>query len=283
MTDGKPRLTFLERVLEKFRGVFFDNPDDAQEMQPTASTKQWRRVDWETEDRQKSTPSNANEYVTQKFSESNTNGSNGAEAYPFGYGSPEGPANNPVEVWKRFEPVEFDDRMKEIGNQMQKTLEKRLLEVGEEMERRMGRRMLEVEEDVDRRVSRRIVESEESMDKRLSKKITELETEVSALFDKKIQKANEEIESRVKRRRQSPLSRRVAIPTRVQPNPNAYLPSVSKQPAAAESLAKVMHQLELLNRLKNQSLITPEAYDKEKGRINALLSQLEDASSAVSQ
>lgn len=286
MTDAnnKPKLTFLERILEKFRGVFFDNPEEA-ENQNTSSSKQWRRVDWQTDEPAATTPSSPssasmNQYGSRPYAENVSNQPSGASAYPFGYASPDGSGNNPVEVWKRFEPVEFDDRMKEIGNQMQKTLEKRLLEVGEEMERRMGRRMLEVEEDVDRRVSRRIVDSEESMDKRLSKKISELENEVSALFDKKIQKANEDIEARVKRRKQSPLSRRVVIAHNPQTssrisgsNGKNMLPAVYES-HASESLSKIMHQLELLNRLKIQSMITPEAYEKEKARIDAMLEQL---------
>jgi len=197
----------LEKLVSSVKGVFVEEKSSP-EIRPS---KDWKKVDWDFTQEEKAASSSA---AAQRKEGQGTpevvpivSGGNEkdfdfitpetAASYPAEErGSPDsaqGSSTKSVEVWKRFEPVEFEDRMTEIGKEVEKSLEKKLLEVGEEIEGRVGKKLAEVEEEVDRRVSRRLLETEEEVERKLSRKLGEIEDNV----DRRMKKRMEELEDDV--------------------------------------------------------------------------------------
>lgn len=203
----------LGKLVSGVKGIFVE----AKSKPDIRPSKEWKKVDWDFEPQESpesaeagngekpseapavetitSEPKDASgkelDFITPGTASKYSAEEKGESRY---YSAPE-TSTKSVEVWKRFEPVEFEDRMAEIGKEVEKSLEKKLLEVGEEIESRVGKKLAEVEEEVDRRVSRRLLETEEEVERKLSRKLSEVEEDV----DRKLKKRMEELEDDVGR------------------------------------------------------------------------------------
>ena len=198
VVEEKASKDFVGKMFSRVKGLFFEAQAGA-EIKPT---KEWKKIDWQFE-KSKEKQQAAETVVEAKEPSIETIS---AQARPeekqFEYFTPETApsyesavpeSTKSVEVWKRFEPVEFEERMTEIGKEVEKTLEKKLLEVGDEIEKRVGKKLQEVEEEVDRRVSRRLLETEEEVERRIGRKLAEVEEDV----DRKLKKRMEEMEEKI--------------------------------------------------------------------------------------
>lgn len=287
VSDDPSKQTLVEKILGKFRGFLFESnaPKSNIPAMTNESLKQWKKVDWNFETpthdektEKETNPSTESASTDSPFSSAQTSASFSGESNTRSnyetsragdYSTSSNSRNSSVEVWKKFEPVEFDDRMNEIGEQMQKALEKKLLEVGEELEHRMGKKMLEVEEDIDRRVNRRLMETEETIDRRVSRKITDLETDLQKTMDQKLTQLETQAKKRAAFGHHIPTPKIGGTKNKtITKSLNAPQPKSIPDP---QQLAKVMQQLEILNRLHAQGLVNDEFYNREKGRIDALM------------
>ena len=199
--EEKKPASIAGSLISKVKGFFITDKKTAD----IKLTKEWKKLDWEFGEKgeeareagkpetligeEKPESGKGFEYQTPETQTSESTSS---------YSPSE--AVRSVEVWKRFEPVEFEDRMTEIGKEVEKTLEKKLLEVGDEIEKKVGKKLAEVEEEIDRRVSRRLLETEEEVERRVGRKVQEVEEDVDRKMKKRMLELEEEIGQQVERK-----------------------------------------------------------------------------------
>ncbi|MDO8647353.1 MAG: hypothetical protein Q7R70_02975 [Candidatus Diapherotrites archaeon] len=214
----------LGKLAAGFKGLFVSEKKQAEIKQ----TKEWKKLEWtldnrqqkaegQTEDKQGKPLDSGNyaqsktqekgiEYITpetaSKFDEAFSEKEQAVDTSKYADSSTAGSTKS-IEVWKRFEPVEFEERMTEIGKEVEKSLEKKLLEVGEEIEGRVGKKLAEVEEEVDKRVSRRLMETEETIERRMSRKLSEVEDDV----DRKLKRRMDDLEDEIGREVEKKISK----------------------------------------------------------------------------